>query len=100
MKKMLLLILVIVLLSGCQKNEEYELIFDKNSIINCIALVYEFEDGTTIYTDYTNIKYRKGNIEMSITEALDKGLIRFNDIKKYEEFKIFKPNEDKPLSCF
>ena len=62
MKKILIFLLVTILFSGCQK-EEYELIFDKNSIINCIALVYEFEDGATIYTDYTNIKYRKGNIE-------------------------------------
>ena len=59
MKKIFLCIILIILLTGCQKEEEYELIFDKNSIVNCIFFVYEFENGTRIYTDYTNIKYKK-----------------------------------------
>jgi len=98
MKKFLLLILIIILLGGCQK-EKYELIFDKSSILNCISFVYEFEDGTKIYTDYANIKYKNDSIEMSLIEALDKGLLDINDIKKYEEFKVFKKNESKPLNC-
>ena len=81
------------------KEEEYELIFDKNSIVNCINFVYEFEDGTRIYTDYTNIKYKKNNIEMSIIDALNKGLLDFDDIKNYEELKIVKKDESKPLEC-
>lgn len=96
--KKLLLILAVILVSGCQ-NKEYELIFDKNSIVNCIGLVYEFEDGTRVYTDYTNIKYKANNIEMTVAEALKKGLLKINDIKKYEEFEIVKPNEDKPFGC-
>ena len=59
MKKIFLCIILIILLTGCQKEEEYELIFDKNSIVNCLNFVYESEDGTRIYTDYTNIKYKK-----------------------------------------
>lgn len=99
MKKIFLCIILIMLLTGCQKEEEYELIFDKNSIVNCINFVYEFEDGTRIYTDYTNIKYKKNNIEMSIIDALNKGLLDFDDIKNYEEFKIVKKDESRPLEC-
>ena len=99
MKKFLLLFLSIILLSGCQK-EEYELVFDEKSILNCTALVYEFKDGTRVYSDYANVKYKKDNVEMTVTEALEKGLLKINDIKKYKEFKIVKSNEDKPLSCF
>ena len=98
MKKILLLFLGIILLSGCQK-EEYELFFDEKSILNCTGLVYEFKDGTRVYTDYANVKYKKDNVEMTVTEALEKGLLNINDIKKYEEFKIVKANEDKPLGC-
>ena len=47
------------IINWCQSEEGYELIFDKNSIVNCINFVYEFEDGTRIYTDYTNIKHEK-----------------------------------------
>ena len=85
------------IINWCQSEEEYELIFDKNSIVNCLNFVYEFEDGTRIYTDYTNIKYKKNNIEMSIIDALNKGLLDFDDIKNYEEFKIVKKDESKPL---
>ena len=99
MKKLFLCIILIGVLSGCQKDEEYELIFDKNSIVNCISFVHEFEDGTRIYTDYTNIKYKKNNIEMSLTEALEKELLDLDDIKKYEEFKIVKKDDPKPLEC-
>ena len=99
MKRLFLCIILIGLLSGCQKDEEYELIFDKNSIVNCISFVHEFEDGTRIYTDYTNIKYKKNNIEMSIIDALNKGLLDFDDIKDYEEFKIVKKDESKLLEC-
>jgi len=98
MKKILLLFLGIILLSGCQK-EEYELIFDEKSILNCTALVYEFEDGTRVYTDYMIIKYKKDNVEMTVTEALEKGLLNIKDIKKYKQFKIAKSNEDKPFGC-
>ncbi len=98
MKKILLFITLITLLSGCQK-KEYELIFDKDSILNCLSFVYEFEDGTRIYTDYTNIKYKKNDIEMSVTEALEKKILNFEDIKNYEEFKISKKNDPNLLEC-
>jgi len=81
------------------QNEEYELIFDKNSIVNCIGLVYEFEDGTRVYTDYTNIKYKINNIEMPIIEALENGLLNIDDIKNYKEFQIFLKDDSKPLEC-
>ena len=47
------------IINWCQNEEGYELIFDKNSIVNCINFVYEFKYGTRIYTDYTNIKHEK-----------------------------------------
>ena len=59
MKKIFLCIILIILLTGCQKDEEYELIFDKNSIVNCINFVYEFEDGTRIYTDIQILSIKK-----------------------------------------
>ncbi len=97
MKKILLCMISILLLVGCQK--EYELIFDENSVVNCLNFVYEFEDGTKIYTDYTNIKYKKNNVEITLIEALEQNLLDFDNIKDYEEFKIVKKDESKPLEC-
>lgn len=36
---------------------------------------------------------------MPIIDALNKGLLDFDDIKDYEEFKIVKKDESKPLEC-
>ena len=99
MKRILLLILAVILISGCQKDNNVELIFDKNSVVNCIFLLYEFEDGTKIYTDYTNIKYKAEKIEIPVIEALENGLLNFDDIKNYKEFKIFSKDDPNPLEC-
>lgn len=99
MKKVLLLFLGIILLSGCQKNEEYELIVDTNWCLNCYKKVYEFKDGTTIYSSCTKITYKTDSIEISIQEALDKKLLTLSDLEKEKGLMIFKSNEDKPLSC-
>ena len=97
MKKILLCMISILLLVGCQK--EYELIFDENSVVNCLNFVYEFEDGTKIYTDYTKKKKKKNNVEITLIEALEQNLLDFDNIKDYEEFKIVKKDESKPLEC-
>lgn len=82
------------------KNERYELITDLNSCINCYKKLYEFEDGTRVYTSCLNIKYKTKNMEISIQEALDKKLLTLSDLIDVQYLKIVEPNEDKPLSCF
>lgn len=97
MKKILLLILTITLLSGCLKNEEYELTFDM--AMNCYVKVYVFKDGTTVYSAYKDIKYKTDDTEISIQEALDKKKIKLSDLENVEGLKIYKSNESKPISC-
>ena len=97
MKKILLLFLGIILLSGCQKNEEYELTFDM--AMNCYVKVYEFKDGTTVYSIYGDIKYKTSNEEISIQEALDKKKIDLADLEENNNFKIYKQNEEKCPDC-
>ncbi|MBE6150008.1 MAG: hypothetical protein E7170_04735, partial [Firmicutes bacterium] len=75
MKKILLLFLAIILLSGCQK-EDYELTFDM--AMNCYIKVYEFKDGTTVYSIYGDIKYKTSDEEISIQEALNKKKIKLS----------------------
>ena len=98
MKKFLLLFLAIILLSGCQKNEDYELIIDPKSCLNCVRLVYMFEDGTRVYSQYADIKYKTDSMEIPISEALEKKYIRLSDLENNENFKIYKSNENKPVS--
>lgn len=97
MKKILLLFLGIILLSGCQKNEEYELTFDM--AMKCYVKVYEFKDGTTVYSIYDDIKYKTSDEEISIQEALDKKKIKLSDLESNSNFKIYKQNEEKCPSC-
>lgn len=99
MKKFLLLSLTIILLSGCQKNEEYELVTDTSLCYNCYKKVYESKDGTTVYSSCPNITYKNNEIEISIQEALDKNLLKLSDLENVKGLKIYKSNEDKPLSC-
>ena len=99
MRKILLLFLAIILVSGCQKNEEYGLITDTSLCYNCYRKVYEFEDGTTVYSSCPKITYKTDEIEISIQDALDKKLITLSDLENEKGLKIFKPNEDKPLTC-
>lgn len=96
MKKILLLFLAIILLSGCQK-EDYELTFDM--AMNCYVKVYEFKGGTTVYSIYGDIKYKTSDEEISIQEALDKKKIDLSDLKENSNFKIYKRNEEKCPSC-
>lgn len=98
MKKVLLLFLTLILLSGCQK-EKYELITDTSLCYNCYKKVYEFKDGTTVYSSCPKITYKTDDTEISIQEALDKKMLTLSDLENEEGLKIFKSNEDKPLSC-
>ncbi len=97
MKKILLLFLGIILVSGCQKKEEYELTFDM--AMKCYVKVYEFKDGTTVYSIYDDIKYKTSYEEISIQEALDKKLLTLADLENVEGLKIYKSNENKPVGC-
>lgn len=99
MKKVLLLILTIILLVGCQKNKEYELIIDPKSCLNCVRLVYLFEDGTRVYSQYADIRYKTDSIEIPMSEALEKKYIKLSDLEDNENFKIYKQKEDRPLGC-
>ena len=58
MKKFLLLFLVIFLLSGCSKYKEYELVIDTNECFNCYKKIYEFSDGTEVYSSCPKITYK------------------------------------------
>lgn len=99
MKKFLLLFLVVFLLSGCSKYKEYELVIDTNECLNCYKKIYEFSDGTEVYSSCPKITYKTKKTEISIKEALDKKLLTLSDLKKEDGFKIFKSKEDKILSC-
>lgn len=99
MKKFLLLFLVVFLLSGCSKYKEYELVIDTNECLNCYKKIYEFSDGTEVYSSCPKITYKTKNNEISIKEALDKKLLTLSDLEKEDGFKIFKSKEDKILSC-
>lgn len=99
MKKILLLFLAIILLSGCQKNEQYELVTDTSLCYNCYKKVYEFKDGTTVYSSCPKITYKTDDTEISIQEALDKKLLTLSDLENVKGLNIYKSNEDKPLSC-
>lgn len=99
MKKILLLILTITLLSGCLKNEEYELVIDPKSCLNCVRLVYIFEDGTRVYSQYSDIKYKTDSMEIPISEALEKEYITLSDLEDNDSFKIYKKNEKICPSC-
>lgn len=99
MKKILLLILTVILLSGCQKNENYELIIDTSLCYNCYKKVYEFKDGTTVYSSCPNITYKTDDTEISIQEALDKKFLTLSDLEEVKGLKIYKSNENKPVSC-
>lgn len=99
MKKFLLLFLVVFLLSGCSKYKEYELVIDTNECFNCYKKIHEFSDGTEVYSSCPKITYKTKKTEIPIKEALDKKLITLSDLEKEDDFKIFKPKEDKILSC-
>lgn len=99
MKKILLLFLTIILLSGCHKSEEYELIINPNSSLKCFALVYTSDDGTRVYSLYEDIKYKNGSMEISISDALEKKYIELSDLDNNDNFKIYKPNETICPSC-
>ena len=93
MKKILLLFLAIILLSGCQKNEKYELIFEPKSLMNCYNFIYEFSDGTKVYSYYENIKYKTENTEISIKDALKDKKIKLSDLEENGNFRIVRSGE-------
>lgn len=88
--KKLLLFLVVFSLSGCSKYKEYELVIDTNECFNCYKKIYEFSDGTEVYSSCPKITYKTKKTEISIKEALDKKLLTLSDLKKEDGFKIFK----------
>lgn len=96
MKKIIVLILGIFLLIGCQKNDNYELIYE--DAMNCYVLVYEFKDGTKVYSSYSKITYKTDDMEITIKEALDKKLITLSDIENNDVFNITDKNPNFP-SC-
>ena len=99
MKKILLLLLSLLLLNGCQKNDNYKLMVDSNSMLKCFKLIYTFDDGTRVYSMYEDIKYKTDNMEIPISEAIEKKYIKLSDLENNDNFKIYKFNETVCPSC-
>lgn len=93
MKKFLLLFLVVFLLSGCSKYKEYELVIDTNECLNCYKKIYEFSDGTEVYSSCPKITYKTKKTEISIKEALDNENIKLSDLENNNNFKIVRSAE-------
>ena len=98
MKKAIFLTSIAFLLVGCQNNsfdktDNYELVINEKSCMNCYAKIYEFEDGTKVYNSCTDITYKTEDGEISLYDALEQNLLTASDLEK-EGFKIIKPNMD------
>lgn len=99
MKKAIFLTSIAFLLVGCQNNnfdktDNYELVINENSCMNCYKKIYEFDDGTKVYSSCTEITYKTENGEISLYDALEQNLLTASDLEKEQIFKIFKPNMD------
>ena len=81
-----------------KEDEEYELIVDDNFCFNCLMLVYEFSDGRKIYDACTKITYKNNNIEIPLSEAIEKGLITLSDLK-HHGYYITEPEEKVNYNC-
>lgn len=80
------------------KTDNYELIFDLKTCLNCYKKIYEFEDGTKIYSS-CNVKYKSQNVEISLSDALNSNILTLADLEREQGLIIVKPSDDKPLGC-
>jgi len=83
-KNILLLSIFIIFISliGCKSERlNYTLVFSKEKSINNYAKIYQFEDGSKIYSEFSNIYFRKNENEMiNLSSALEQSLITIDDI--------------------
>ena len=80
------------------KKNNYELIFEYKTCLNCYKKIYESEDGTRIYSS-CDVKYKTEKVEISLYDALNSKLLTLSDLENVEGLLIVKPNEDKPFNC-
>lgn len=83
MKKILLLILAVILLSGCnQKTKEFDLIL--SDYHGSMISVHHFGEGKHIYSQYYSIKVKfNGNEIVDLSTAINDNKITVDDITKY-----------------
>lgn len=80
------LILVLLLITGCNKgnyDEQKKLNFSDEKSNKNFAEIYEFEDGSKIYSEFANIRFVVDNDEkISLKKALELKMITIDDIIK------------------
>lgn len=91
-KKMIIFIFFIIVLTGCEKNVnqnfDYELVFSDKKSTNNYALIYEYKDGRKIYSEFSNIKFKKNDNIFNLAIALDKNIIAIDDIIVKLDYKM------------
>lgn len=80
-----------------EKTDDYELIVESHTCLNCYNYYYEFEDGTKAYSS-CKFLYKAKNVQIPLEDAIEKELITLSDLEK-RGFKIVKPNEEKCIEC-
>ena len=79
-KQVITLILVLLLITGCNKgnyDEQKKLNFSDEKSNKNFAEIYEFEDGSKIYSEFANIRFVVDNDEkISLKKALDSWVIQ------------------------
>ena len=85
-KQVITLILVLLLITGCNKenyDEQKKLNFSDEKSNKNFAEIYEFEDGGKIYSEFANIRFVVDNDEkISLKKALELKMITIDDIIK------------------
>lgn len=85
-KQVITLILVLLLITGCNKgnyDEQKKLNFSDEKSNKNFAEIYEFEDGSKIYSEFANIRFVVDNDEkISLKKALELKMITIDDIIK------------------
>lgn len=80
------LILALLLITGCNKgnhDEQKKLNFSDEKSNKNFAEIYEFEDGSKIYSEFANIRFVVDNDEkISLKKALELKMITIDDIIK------------------
>jgi len=75
-----IIMLLLFWVVGCG-NKEISLILGSQKSDNGLLEIYQFEDGTKLYSEYTKINYRKGKNEtVPLKEGLKNGTITINEI--------------------
>lgn len=91
-KKMIIFMFFIIVLIGCEKNVnqnfDYELIFSDKKSTNNYALIYEYKDGRKIYSEFSNIKFKKNDNISNLALAFDKNIITIDDIIAKLDYKM------------